>query len=77
MASKGKGIDVRGEVVNLLLEKIASDRHPSVTDMDLVEQLLAPDDVPVYVSVLWDKVEGERYPSSTMIRRLLGVAERV
>ena len=77
MASKGKGIDVRGEVVNLLLEKIASDRHPSVTDMDLVEQLLAPDDIPVYVSILWDKVEGERYPSSTMIRRLLGVAERV
>ena len=77
MASKGKGIDVRGEVVNLLLEKIASDRHPSVTDMDLVEQLLAPDDVPVYVSVLWDKVKSERHPSSTMIRRLLGVAERV
>jgi hypothetical protein len=27
MASNGKGIDVRGEVVNLLLEKIASDRN--------------------------------------------------
>jgi hypothetical protein len=28
MASSGKGIDVRGEVVNLLLEKIALDRNP-------------------------------------------------
>ena len=49
MASNGKGADVRGEVVNLLLEKIASDRNPSVTMMNLVEDLLAPDDVPAYV----------------------------
>jgi hypothetical protein len=42
MASNGKGIDVRGEVVDLLLEKIASDRNPSVTMMNLVEELLAP-----------------------------------
>jgi hypothetical protein len=42
MASSGKGIDVRGEVVDLLLEKIASDRNPSVTMMNLVEELLAP-----------------------------------
>jgi hypothetical protein len=33
MASNGKGVDVRGEVVDLLLEKIASDRNPSVTMM--------------------------------------------
>jgi hypothetical protein len=31
MASNGKGVDVRGEVVNLLVEKIASDRNRSVT----------------------------------------------
>jgi hypothetical protein len=46
MASSGKGVDVRGEVVNLLLEQIASDRNPSVTMMNMVEELLAPDDVP-------------------------------
>jgi hypothetical protein len=46
MASNGKGVDVRGEVANLLVEKIASDRNPSVTMMNLVEELLAPDDVP-------------------------------
>jgi hypothetical protein len=28
MASNGKGVDVRGELVNLLGQKIASDRTP-------------------------------------------------
>jgi hypothetical protein len=49
MASSGKGVDVRGEVVDLLLEQIASDRNPSVTMMNMVEELLTPDDVPAYV----------------------------
>ena len=55
MASSGKGVDVRGEVVNLLLEQIASDRNPSVTMMKMVEKLLTPDDVPAYVGILMDK----------------------
>ena len=38
-----------GEMVNLIVEKIASDRNPSVTMMNLVEELLAPDDVPAYL----------------------------
>ena len=70
MASNGEEVDVRGEVVDLLIEKIASDRNPSVTMMNLVEQLLAPDDVPAYAAVLMDKVKTERHPSISMIRRL-------
>jgi hypothetical protein len=62
MASNGKGVDVRGEVVNLLVEKIASDRNPFVTVMNLVEELLG---------VLLDKVRTERYPSLSMIRRFI------
>jgi hypothetical protein len=38
--------------------------------MNLVEQLLAPDDVPAYAAVLMDKVKTERHPSISMIRRL-------
>jgi hypothetical protein len=37
---------------------------------NLVEELLAPDDVPAYLGVLLDKVQTERYPSLSMIRRL-------
>jgi hypothetical protein len=73
MASNGKGVDVRGEVVNLLVEKIASDRNPSVTMMNLVEDLLAPDDIPAYAAVLLDKVKTERFPSISMIRRLMAL----
>jgi hypothetical protein len=35
MASNGKRVDVRCEVVNLLVENIASDRNPSVTMLNL------------------------------------------
>jgi hypothetical protein len=74
MASSGKGVDVRGEVVDLLLEQIASDRNPSVTMMNMVEELLTPDDVPACVGVLWDKVKaGGRYPSYSMLRRILAL----
>jgi hypothetical protein len=71
MASNGKGIDIRAEVVNMLLQKIATDRHPSVTMMNIVEELLKPDDVPAYAAVLMDKVKTEKYPSWAMIRRLM------
>ena len=74
MASNGNGIDVQGEIVDLLLEKIASDRNPSVTMMNMVEELLAPDGVPAYVAVLMDKVKADRYPSYPMLRRLLALS---
>jgi hypothetical protein len=73
MASNGGEVDVRGEVVDLLLEKIASERNPSVTMMNMVEELLAPDDVPAYAAVLWDKVKSERFPSLSMIRRVMAL----
>jgi len=74
MASNGDGVDVRGEVVDLLLQNIASDRYPSVTMMDLVEELLRPDDVPAYAAVLLDKVQTETYPSLAILRRLMALA---
>ena len=73
MASNGEELDVRGEVVDLLLEKIASERNPSVTMMNMVEELLAPDDVPAYAAVLMDKVKTDRFPSYSMLRRLIGL----
>lgn len=73
MARNVKGVDARGEMVNFLVQKIASDRNPSVTMMKLVEQLLEPDDIPAYVAILWDKVKTERHPSISMIRRLVAL----
>jgi hypothetical protein len=73
MANNGKDIDIRGALIDLLLQKIASDGNPSVTMMNLVEELLAPDDIPAYAAVLIDKVQTDRYRSLAMIRRLLAL----
>jgi hypothetical protein len=73
MANNGEEVDVRGELIDLLLEKIASDRNPSITMMNLVEELLAPDDIPAYAAVLMDKVKTERFPSLSMIRRVMAL----
>ena len=72
MASNDEGLDVRAEVVNMLIQKIAADRNPSIPMMNFVEELLTPDDVPAYVAVLMDKVKTEKYPSLAMMRRLMG-----
>ena len=39
--------------------------------MDVAEQLLTPDDVPVYTWILLDKVKGARFPNLNIIRRLM------
>jgi hypothetical protein len=42
--------------------------------MNMVEELLVPDDVAAYVAVLMDKVKTDRYPSYSMLRRLMALA---
>jgi hypothetical protein len=74
MASKQgqqQDVDVRGEILDLLMLKVAGDRFPSSTMMDMIEQLMGPDDVPVYAGILIDKIKADRYPSVPMMRRLL------
>jgi hypothetical protein len=67
--------DVRREILRLLLQKVARDRHPSVAMLNQIEQLLSsPDDVEKYVRVLMDKIETERFPSIDMLNRVLAQA---
>lgn len=62
--------DVRREVLKVLLSKIADDPYPSGTMMDMVEQMLAPDEVPAYAEVLMDKIRRDRFPSLNMLERV-------
>jgi len=71
----GGGMDSRARLVDLLLEKIAEDPYPSGTMMDLVEQLLLPDDVPAYAAVLMEKIRGDAFPSVPMMKRLVDLTE--
>jgi hypothetical protein len=62
--------DPRARLVDVLLTKVAEDPFPSSTMMDLLEEILTPDEAPAYAAVLLDKVRDDTFPSIPMIRRL-------
>ena len=62
---------VRGELLDLLLDKVAEDQFPSETMLDIIEKLVTPEDTPAYAAVLMSKISGDTYPSMSMIRRVL------
>ena len=63
-------IDIRTEVVSLLLEMVASDQYPSATMMDMIEQLATQEERGEYARILMDNVRSSPYPSIPMLRRL-------
>jgi hypothetical protein len=62
--------DLRVEILEMLLRKVASDRFPSYTMLDMIEELLTPEDVPVYAETLLEKMREDTYPSIPLIARL-------
>jgi hypothetical protein len=66
-------LDIRGEVVALLMDKVMNDRYPSVTLLDMIELLMSPEERDAYAQMLMDKVTSSRYPSIPMLRRLLAL----
>ncbi|WP_028656093.1 hypothetical protein [Nocardioides sp. J54] len=67
--------DTRARIVDLLLEKVAEDRFPSIPMMELLEDLLTPDEVPAYAAVLMQKIRETTYPSVSMLSRLASLAD--
>ena len=64
-------VDVRGEILELLMGKVANDRFPSSTMMDMIEGMMGPDEIPAYAAILMDKIKADNYPSVPMMRRLM------
>ena len=62
--------DARAELVATLLEKVSDDQYPSSTMLDLIEELLTPEEQPAYVVFLQDRIRSERYPSIPLLKRL-------
>jgi hypothetical protein len=71
----GGGLDTRARMLDLLLEKVAGDTYPSETMMNLIEELVEPDEVPAYAAVLMEKVRDDAYPSTSMMRRIIALTE--
>ena len=76
--SSGRGgdqeeFDVRAELLQLLLEKVADDTYPSSTQMDMIEELLGPDELASYAQVLMEKIRADRFPSVSLMARVQGL----
>ena len=74
MAQAAEQYDARRELLKILLARVQRDRHPSVTMMDLIEQLIGPNERPVYAQVLMDKIRQDSHPSLDMMQRVLALA---
>ncbi len=65
-----KTVDARTALLQVLLTKSANDRNPSVTMMDMAEELLTPDEMGAYVEILLSKIRTDTYPSIPMMNRV-------
>ena len=54
----------------LLLAQIRATRYPSVTHMDMLEQIATPQLLVEYTLHLLERIEADRYPSIPMMERL-------
>ena len=62
--------DLRSTLVQELLDRIEAEPYPSVTMLDMIESLLAPDELREYVQLLLDRVKADLYPSTDMLNRI-------
>lgn len=62
--------DVRDELLQALLRKVEEDRFPSSTMLDMIEEMLTPEDVPAYAEALLQRVRSEQFPSISMLARV-------
>jgi hypothetical protein len=74
MTQQQEHYDARDQLMAVLLDKIANDAYPSGTMMDLVEELLRPEHVPVYTEVLLAKIRDDEFPSLDLIKRVRDLA---
>ena len=62
--------DLRAEMVDALMEKVETDPYPSTTMLDWIEELLTPEELPIYAESLLRRIREDTYPSIPMIARL-------
>jgi hypothetical protein len=65
--------DVRLEMLRVLLSRVANDPYPSATMLDMIEQMLTPDEVPAYAEMLMEKIRGDRFPSIPLMNRVMAL----
>jgi hypothetical protein len=71
------GDEARTALSRVLLERIRKDDHPSVAQMDILEETIPPQLVREYLSILLEKTLADRWPSIPMLRRISRAAQRL
>jgi hypothetical protein len=66
--------EIQVALSRFLIARIRSDRYPSSTHMNMVEQTMPPELTREYVNVLLDKVITDRNPSIPMLKRIQRIA---
>ena len=64
----------RAALLSSLMRKLEADPYPSSTMMDMVEELLTPDDVEPYVKLLLERIDNDNFPSISMLGRVQSFA---
>jgi hypothetical protein len=64
-------------LARLLLQKVRTDTYPSFTQLNILEQTLPPSLHGDYLSILFEKVADERFPSTSMLRRIQRFADQL
>jgi hypothetical protein len=64
--------------LDLLMDKVRSDRYPSGEMMDRIERTLRDRErAQEYIEILMEKVGDDQYPSGQMLNRIERVAKRI
>jgi hypothetical protein len=57
-------------LARLIMDKIRTDKYPSITQMDLLEQMIPRPLASEYFDVLLDKVARDQWPSVSLLARM-------
>lgn len=57
-------------LARLLMDKIRSDKYPSSTQMDILEQMIPRALASEYFDVLLEKVAMDQWPSNSLLKRM-------
>jgi hypothetical protein len=61
---------IRRQLLDVLMTKVQQDTYPSSTMLDLIEELVGPDEVADYAEVLMAKVRADQFPSLDLLNRV-------
>jgi hypothetical protein len=71
------GNENRAAFARILMAMIERDRHPSPAQMEILENVIPAELVPDYLDILLEKVIDDRFPSVSMLRRIMRVANSI